>query len=83
MKDKQQNDIKEWLAAKGQAEGFDICAVTAADLPAIIGAGLDNYLQAGHHGDMGWMAETRNRRTTPTAMWDAARTVVILSLIHI
>ena len=77
MKDKQQNDIKEWLAAKGQAEGFDICAVTAADLPAIIGAGLDNYLQAGHHGDMSWMAETRNRRTTPTAMWDAARTAVI------
>ena len=50
MIDNRQNDIKDWLAATGQAEGFDICAVTAADLPAIIGAGLDNYLQAGHHG---------------------------------
>ena len=54
-----------------------ISARLTADLPAIIGAGLDNYLQAGHHQDMSWMAETRNRRTTPTAMWDAARTAVI------
>ena len=77
MTDKQQSDIKDWLAATGKAEGFDICAVTAADLPAVIGAGLDDYLQAGHHGDMDWMAATRNRRVTPTAMWNAARTAVI------
>ena len=68
---------KDWLAETGRAEGFDICAVSSADLPVEIAAGLDDYLAAGHHGEMGWLAETRDRRVTPTAMWPQARTAVI------
>jgi len=77
MTDEKQNNIKDWLAVTGKSEGFDICAVTTAKLPDAIGVELDNYLQAGHHGDMRWMAETRNRRITPTAIWDEARTAIV------
>lgn len=72
-----QTKLKDWLVATGQADGFDICAVTSAVLPPDVGAGLDSYIGAGHHGDMGWIAETRNRRITPAAMWPEARSAII------
>ena len=68
---------KDWLAAAGTAAGFDICAVTTADLPSSVAAGLDDYIGAGHHGDMGWLADTRDRRITPSAMWSDARSAVV------
>ena len=77
MTDHTPQKTKDWLAAAGTAEGFDICAVTAADLPPSVAAGLDDYIGAGHHGDMGWLADTRDRRITPSAMWPEARSAVI------
>ena len=65
------------MAKAGQAQGFDICAVTSADLPPDVAAGLDSYIDANHHGDMGWLAQTRDRRITPTAMWPDARSAII------
>ena len=77
MADHTPQKTKDWLATAGAAEGFDICAVTTADLPSSVAAGLDDYIGAGHHGDMGWLAETRDRRITPSAMWPDARSAVI------
>ena len=77
MTDHTPQKTKDWLAAAGTAEGFDICAVTAADLPPSVAAGLDDYIGAGHHGDMGWLADSRDRRITPSAMWPEARSAVI------
>ena len=77
MADHNPQNIKDWLAAAGLAEGFDICAVSAAELPPSVAAGLDDYIGSGYHGDMGWLAETRDRRITPSAMWPDAASAII------
>ena len=53
--------------------------MTAAKLPADVGGNLQEFLNAGHHGEMGWMAETAERRTSPDAMWPEARSAIMLA----
>ena len=69
--------LKSWIAARGRKYGFESCQITQARLPAPVGAGLDAFVDAGHHGEMRWLAETRQRRYTPQAMWDEAQTAII------
>lgn len=38
---------------------------------------LDAFLEAGHHGTMEWMAETRERRADPRVLWAQVRSVVL------
>jgi epoxyqueuosine reductase len=54
--------------------------VTTADVPADRQEGLARALARGHHGTMDWLARTFLRRRTPTAMWPAARTAVLLGV---
>ena len=47
-------------------------------LPAQIGSGLDAFVEAGDHGDMGWLEHvTRPRRYSPDTMWEDARTAIV------
>lgn len=41
---------------------------------------LRDFVAAGYHGDMGWMEETLERRVHPTAMWDGAKSAVVVGL---
>jgi len=70
-------DVKDWIATIGRSYGFDSCQITNARLPAQIGSGLDAFIEAGHHGDMGWLETTRPRRYSPNAMWEDAQTAII------
>ena len=71
------DELKSWIAARGREYGFESCQITQARLPAPVGAGLDAFVDAGHHGEMRWLEETRQRRYTPQAMWDEAQTAII------
>ncbi len=53
---------------------------TAADAPPDNAARLVEFLSAGLHGDMEWMAERVAWRADPRAMWPAAQSVVVLGL---
>ena len=41
---------------------------------------LADYVQAGWHGDMGWLADRREARADPQSLWPEARTVVSLAM---
>jgi epoxyqueuosine reductase len=41
---------------------------------------LAAFLDAGQHGDMGWMAERSEQRAHPRALWTEARSVIALGL---
>jgi len=69
--------LKSWIAKTGQQYGFDICQITDAELPEEVSKGLEGFLEAGHHGDMGWLKTTRRRRYTPKAMWEDAQSAII------
>ena len=51
-----------------------------ASLPASAGARYRAALLAGHHGSMGWLAETSERRASPDALWPQARTAIVCAL---
>ncbi len=71
---------KEAIGAKARELGFDAVGFTAAALPPEIAARLGDYLARGYHGEMAWMATTAARRGTPTAMWPAAKTAIMLGV---
>jgi epoxyqueuosine reductase len=60
--------------------GFDACRFADARAAWPAGARLAEFLDAGRHGDMAWMAETRDRRAHPTAMWPGARSAILLGV---
>ena len=68
------------LREKAKALGFDDLRITNAVLPSLIGQELEAFVAAGHHGDMGWMVETLARRKTPRAMWEKARSAIVLAM---
>ncbi len=42
------------------------------------GGRLAEWLAAGRHGEMGWMADTADRRRHPSALWPEARSIIAL-----
>ena len=60
--------------------GFDVCQIVRVDEPWQASQGLTKFVEAGHHGDMGWMAETLERRKHPNAMWPDAKSGVVVGL---
>ena len=60
--------------------GFDVCRITRVDDAWAAAQHLDAFVAAGHHGEMTWMEETRERRRHPRAMWDGARSAVVVGM---
>jgi epoxyqueuosine reductase len=60
--------------------GFDAVGFAPAALAPQVRADLAGYLRMGYHGDMGWMAETEERRGDPLTLWSEARSVVALGV---
>ncbi len=72
--------IKHDIFSRAQSEGFDLVRFTGAAAGPQNAERLQDYLDAGHHGAMAWMAERSHWRADPQAMWPQARSVVVLGL---
>jgi epoxyqueuosine reductase len=70
--------MKEAVKAYALGTGFDVVRFTGADGPPDNRARLEEFLAAGQHGEMTWMAERREWRADPKALWPAARSVIVL-----
>ena len=68
------------LRARAKALGFDAFGITSAKARPDLRERLEAALARGWHGDMDWMAETAERRASPTALWDGVRSVVMLGV---
>jgi len=60
--------------------GFDVCRIAGAETEERLGRDLAGYIEAGHHGTMGWMAETAERRAAPTTLWPDTKSVIMLGM---
>lgn len=68
------------LKALCLASGFDAVGFTSPSLPGTVRAGLGEFLGAGHHGDMDWMAKNQEVRSDPSAIWPDAKSVIVLGM---
>ncbi len=67
---------KDLIRAKALELGFD--TVGFAPASAEWAADLAAYVAEGRHGEMGWMAETQERRASPKGLWSEVRSVIVL-----
>lgn len=74
------SDPRDILRAKAAELGFSVCRFASAAEPWSAGERLAHFVEAGRHGDMGWMETTLERRAHPTAMWEGARTAIVLGM---
>jgi len=74
------SDAKAAIRDRALAIGFDAVGFCAAELGPEARARLRDFLAAGQHGDMGWLAERAEQRSHPQALWPEARSVVALGL---
>ncbi len=71
---------EDLIRAEAAALGFDLCRFTDIDEAWPAGDRLAAFVGAGRHGEMAWMAETLERRRHPRAMWDGARSAIVLGV---
>jgi epoxyqueuosine reductase len=75
---------EDLIRAEARALGFDICRFT--DLPDPddrtwpAARQLAEYVAAGRHGEMDWMADTAERRAHPRNLWGEARSAIVLGV---
>jgi epoxyqueuosine reductase len=77
-------DLKARLIAQALDEGFVACRICRPDAVPEVPDRLGAYLEAGYHGQMGWMEERVHWRGDPSVLWPEARSVIMLaeSMIH-
>ncbi|MCK0151464.1 tRNA epoxyqueuosine(34) reductase QueG [Marivita sp. S6314] len=72
-------DLTAQVKAQALAEGFSACRVCRPwDVPDVPSR-LRAFLDAGYHGQMGWLAERTHWRAAPQVLWPDARSVIVLA----
>lgn len=71
-------DVVAALRLEARRLGFDTVGLTTPAAARPAGERLRDWLAAGRHGEMTWMAEHADRRADPLTLWPEARTVVMV-----
>ena len=72
--------LEEAIRAKAGELGFVACGFARADAADGAGLELKRWLEAGHHGTMGWMEARAHHRVSPLALWPEARSAIALGM---
>ncbi|HEY7006826.1 MAG TPA: epoxyqueuosine reductase, partial [Sphingomicrobium sp.] len=60
--------LEEAIRAKAAELDFAACGFARADSADAAGLDLRRWLEAGHHGTMGWMEERAHHRVSPLSL---------------
>ncbi len=71
---------RDQIRDRALALGFDAVGFARAESSAAARDRLAAFVAGGLHGDMGWMAETAERRADPRILWPEAKSAVVLAL---
>jgi len=72
--------LKEAIRAEAERLGFVACGFTRADAADAAGLDIRRWLEAGHHGTMGWMEARADHRVSPKALWPGAKSAISLGM---
>ena len=70
--------LKQTIIDQAQAEGFSLCRFTDPDSIPHVPDKLSDFINAGYHGQMSWMADRQTWRANPRALWPDAQTIIML-----
>jgi epoxyqueuosine reductase len=73
-------DPRPLIRERALALGFDAIGFCRAELGIEARERLAQFIAAGQHGDMGWLANRAEQRSHPRKLWPAARSVIALGL---
>jgi epoxyqueuosine reductase len=73
-------ELKADLQEAARAQGFDAFGVVRPDAIPLAAPRLREFLAAGAHGDMAWMAANAERRGDPRALWPDVRSILVLGI---
>lgn len=68
------------LEAEARALGFCAFGIAPAHEDASAAARLEQWIEAGMHGTMGWMEDRLHHRRSPQGLWPEARSVIALGM---
>lgn len=68
------------LLDEAREAGFDCMGVVGVDELPDLREALASFVEAGRHGDMGWLKEHLDRRAHPTGLWPQVRSVIMLGM---
>ncbi|SEH54788.1 epoxyqueuosine reductase [Rhizobium tibeticum] len=77
---RRRDTLTAFVRAEAKALGFDLCRVTRPDAIPQAKERLGEFIDAGRHGTMEWMAQTRDRRGDPRTLWSDVRSIVVFGL---
>jgi epoxyqueuosine reductase len=72
--------LKRAVVERARAEGFAVIRIASTEAIPQVPERLQAWLEAGHHGEMDWMAERVTERATPRKLWSEARRVLMLGM---
>ena len=72
--------LKEQICDAAAAQGFDACHIVSAKADRLAAQGLQNFVAAGHHGQMAWMESRMDERAAPQKLWPQAQSVIMLGV---
>ena len=72
--------LEEAIRSRAASLGFAACGFTRADAADDAGLEIRKWLEAGHHGTMGWMETRAHHRVSPLALWPDARSAIALGM---
>ena len=72
--------LKTFIEADARRLGFCDVGIASGNKSVLAGSRLDEFIEAGRHGTMGWMAETAARRRSAMALWPDVRSIIVLAM---
>jgi len=72
--------LEEAIRTEAKRIGFASCGFTRADAADVAGLDLRRWLEASHHGTMGWMEARAHHRVSPLALWPEAKSAIALGM---
>jgi epoxyqueuosine reductase len=76
------SDPRPLIRDRALALGFDAVGFCSAELGPEAHQRLTEFLSAGQHGDMGWLAGRAQQRSRPRALWPEARSIIVLGVTY-
>ena len=71
--------LKARLIERALEEGFVMARICRPDAVPEVPDRLAAFVEAGYHGQMGWMADRMHWRGNPAALWPKAKSVLMLA----